>query len=75
MKDVERKRLIARGFTPHQARVLRLVISGYANKEIASEMKLSEHGVKFHLTRIYKKTKFKNRSRLISGLSRWGIRG
>jgi len=39
-----------------EVKVAALVVTGMSNHEIASQLKITEKTVKFHLTRIYKKT-------------------
>jgi DNA-binding NarL/FixJ family response regulator len=51
--------------TETEARIVRLVLSGYSNKDIAKDLFLSEKTVKFHLYKIFKKLSVKNRSELI----------
>ena len=45
--------------------VLRLVVQGLANKEIASRMKISESGVKNTLQQLFSKTEVRTRSQLV----------
>jgi pimeloyl-ACP methyl ester carboxylesterase/DNA-binding CsgD family transcriptional regulator len=44
------------GLTPREAEVLRLVATGFSNREIAGELVLSERTVARHVTNIYDKT-------------------
>jgi two-component system nitrate/nitrite response regulator NarL len=43
------------GLTPREMEVLKLVVSGYTNKEIAKELSISEQTVKHHITNIFDK--------------------
>ncbi len=53
------------GLTETEAKVVKHVLSGLTNKEIASQLYISEKTVKFHLYKIFKKLETKNRSELI----------
>ncbi len=48
--------------TPREAEVLRLLASGAGNKQIAWELGVSEHTVKFHTSAIYAKLGVANRT-------------
>jgi DNA-binding CsgD family transcriptional regulator len=47
--------LCRQDLTPRERHVLRLVMSGYSNKEIAGEIHVSGNTVKFHLKNVYSK--------------------
>lgn len=51
--------------TETEAKVVKQVLNGLTNKEIASQLYISEKTVKFHLYKIFKKLVVKNRSELI----------
>ena len=51
--------------TETEAKVVKLVLTGCSNKDIAKNLFLSEKTVKFHLYKIFKKLSVKNRSELI----------
>jgi len=51
--------------TRAELKVTKMVLNGYSNLKIASEMYLSEKTVKFHLYKIFKKLSLSNRSELI----------
>jgi DNA-binding NarL/FixJ family response regulator len=55
--------------TPRELEILELVLNGYTNRAIASEMLISEKTVEFHLDNIYTKTGA--RTRLLAGL--WAL--
>jgi DNA-binding NarL/FixJ family response regulator len=55
---------LAFGLTPREREVLSLIVSGYASKEIARELALSEQTVKHHLTHIFDKVGVSNRLEL-----------
>ncbi len=41
--------------SPQQQQIVDAIVSGYSNKEIAKELRVSERTVKYHLTRIFSK--------------------
>jgi DNA-binding NarL/FixJ family response regulator len=51
--------------TETQTRIVKLVLAGLSNKNIAKDLYISEKTVKFHLYKIYKQFSVKNRSQLI----------
>lgn len=53
------------GLSHRQADVAALVSKGLSNKDVADQLFVTEKTVKFHLTNIYKKMKFKSRAQLI----------
>jgi len=55
--------------TPRELEILELVLNGYTNRAIASEISISEKTVEFHLDNIYTKTGA--RTRLLAGL--WAL--
>jgi DNA-binding CsgD family transcriptional regulator len=61
LKDV----LTQKGLSHREAEVAELVTKGLSNKEVASQLFVTEKTVKFHLTNIYKKMAVKSRAQLI----------
>lgn len=53
--------------SPREQEVVRLVVRGLSNKEVARELSLTEGTVKLHLHSVFKKLGAKNRYGLISG--------
>jgi DNA-binding CsgD family transcriptional regulator len=49
------------GLTPRELEVLRAAAHGRTNREIAAELRLSEHAVKSHMSRIYRKLQLRSR--------------
>lgn len=47
-------------------RIIQLITQGQKNREIAKTLCLSEHTIKAHVSRIYKRLKVSNRSQLVS---------
>lgn len=54
------------GVTDREKEIIECVCRGYTNKEIADRLSLSEHTVKAHLNRIFRKFNATSRSRLIT---------
>ena len=57
--------LTQKGLSHREAEVAELVTKGLSNKEVASQLFVTEKTVKFHLTNIYKKMSVKSRAQLI----------
>jgi DNA-binding NarL/FixJ family response regulator len=57
--------------TERESEVLGLLSRGLANKQIAVELGISEHTVKFHVSSIYQKLNVTNRTEAV----RAGLRG
>lgn len=53
--------LQASGFTPRQAQVLRRIVQGKSNKEIARELGIGEESVKSHAAVVIARCGVKNR--------------
>ncbi len=51
--------------TPREMEVLELLAQGFANKQIAYELEISEHTVKFHISSIYTKLGVTNRTEAV----------
>ena len=51
--------------TETEIKIIKLVLTGMTNKEVADELYISEKTVKFHLYKVFKKLKVKNRSELM----------
>ena len=51
--------------TETEIKIVKLVLNGYTNKDVANELYISDKTVKFHLYKVFKKLKVKNRSELI----------
>ena len=62
--EAERRRTKAFGLTRREIEILRAVVAGYTNKEIAERSSLSENTVKSHLTHIFNKSGASNRVEL-----------
>ncbi|MRR05849.1 MAG: response regulator transcription factor [Deltaproteobacteria bacterium] len=49
-----------------ESQIVKLVVEGFKNREIAARLLLSEQTIKSHLGRIFRKMQVKNRSQLVS---------
>lgn len=64
MKGKKRKSAVYE-LTETETKIVKLVLNGLSNRDIAKELYISEKTVKFHLYKIFKKLSVKNRSALI----------
>jgi len=53
------------GLTRREIGMLTLLSAGLTNKEIASQMKISESTVEFHLTNLYRKLNVRSRTEAV----------
>ena len=61
--------------TDRELEVLRLVVQGMRNKEIAAELRISENTAKFHLRNILDKLHAQNRAEVVARAMREGLVG
>lgn len=59
--------------TAREGEVLRLLSRGLSNKQIARELQISEHTVKFHISSLYAKLGVANRAEAVSQGARHGL--
>jgi len=59
--------------TPREIEVLRLLAEGFANKNIAWKLKISEHTVKFHIASIFTKLNVSSRAEAVAIGIRQGV--
>jgi DNA-binding NarL/FixJ family response regulator len=59
--------------TPREEQVLQMLAQGLANKEIAAELSISDHTVKFHISSIYDKLGVTNRVEAVRAGVRLGL--
>ena len=52
--------------TPHEQRLLKLLVDGYSYKKAASELKVSVNTIAFHLRNIYEKLQVHSKSEAVS---------
>jgi DNA-binding NarL/FixJ family response regulator len=58
--------IVVEELTPRELQVLRMIADGYGNKEIAVELAISEHTVKFHVAQILGKLNAASRTEAVS---------
>jgi two-component system response regulator DegU len=61
------------GLTERELEIVRLVASGYKNKEVGSQLTISERTVKTHLTNIFQKLGVRDRVGLVMYALRHGL--
>ena len=59
--------------SPRENEILNLLAAGLGNKEIAWQLKISEHTVKFHVTSIFNKLNVSNRAEAVTVGVRRGL--
>ena len=64
-RKVERRDMNRRMLTQRESVVLQALAAGKRNKEIASQMSITERTVKFHITSVFQKMKVKNRTEAV----------
>lgn len=57
--------LLGKSLSVREIEVVKLVVTGITNKEVAGQLFVTEKTIKFHMTNIYKKMGVKSRSQLI----------
>lgn len=60
----------ASGLTAAERRVVRLVVAGWTNREVAAALSLSPRTVESKLTRVYRKLHVRSRAELAAKLAR-----
>jgi DNA-binding NarL/FixJ family response regulator len=68
-KDAQPNPWVAVGITTREADVLRLVVGGLANKQIAARLKLSPRTVEKHVESLLRKTGARSRTGLVAAAS------
>ncbi|WP_407681337.1 helix-turn-helix domain-containing protein [Pseudomonas bohemica] len=66
MQETEHKRKRASRTTPRESEVLRLVLLGYTNKDIAQHLGISDYTARDHVSALLKKNEVKNRAQLVA---------
>jgi DNA-binding NarL/FixJ family response regulator len=59
--------------SPREGEILNLVATGLGNKQIAAQLKISEHTVKFHVTSIFNKLSVSSRAEAVAVGIRRGL--
>jgi DNA-binding NarL/FixJ family response regulator len=60
----------AHHLTPHEVRVLKLLVEGHTLRTAAAELGVTVHGIAFHLRRIYEKLQVTSKSQAIAKVLR-----
>jgi DNA-binding NarL/FixJ family response regulator len=63
------------GLTERELEIVRLVASGYKNKEVGATLSISERTVKTHLTNIFQKLGVRDRVGLVMYALKHGLTG
>ena len=58
--------------SPLEKQIIRLVVAGRTNREVAAEIHLSQNTVKFHMRQILEKTGASNRTELAHQVTKEG---
>jgi DNA-binding NarL/FixJ family response regulator len=64
---------IVEELTARESEVLELLADGYANKQMALALGISEHTIKFHIASIYNKLNVTNRAEAVRAAARLGL--
>jgi DNA-binding NarL/FixJ family response regulator len=64
---------VASRLTPRERQVLKMIVAGHSNREIAQQWTVSEETIKHHLTRIFDKAGVANRVELAMLATRDGL--
>jgi len=72
-RKVERRDMNRRMLTERESIVLRALATGKRNKEIASQMFITERTVKFHISSVFQKMKVRNRTEAVQFAFKNGI--
>ena len=63
----------AYALTPHEVRLLKLLVEGHSYKTAASELDVTPYTVAFHLKHIYEKLQVHSKSEAVSKALRQGL--
>jgi DNA-binding NarL/FixJ family response regulator len=66
MLEQERKRKRLTRATPRECEVLKLVLLGFTNKDIAQQLGISDYTARDHVSALLKKNEVKNRTQLLA---------
>jgi DNA-binding NarL/FixJ family response regulator len=61
------------GLTERQAQVLSLMVKGFSNRDIGTQLGLSEGTVKIHATAVFKALGVSSRTQALVAAARYGI--
>jgi DNA-binding NarL/FixJ family response regulator len=63
----------AEALTPHELRLLRLLVEGHNYKTAAERMEVSVHGISFHTRKIYEKLQVHSKTEAVAKALRLGL--
>lgn len=72
-RDVRPPERASCALTPHEGRLLKLLVDGHSYKTAAAELGVSAHTVSFHLRHIYEKLQVHSKSEAVSKALRSGL--
>ncbi len=72
-QEIDQTAFTAQALTARETEVLQLTAQGLANKQIAVNLGISEHTVKFHLSSLYAKLDVTNRTEAVRAGARQGL--
>ena len=73
VRRIYETRKSAKGLSPRETEVLRLVAKGCGNREIASQLGISENSIKMHMKRVFFKLGASDRTEAVSLASKRGF--
>ena len=73
VRRIYETRKCAKGLSPREAEVLKLVAGGCGNREIAAKLGISENSIKMHLKRVFFKLGASDRTEAVSLASKRGF--
>ena len=72
-REIKPPKEAAYELTPHEIRLLRMLVDGHSYKTAASELRVSVNTVKFHLRHIYNKLQVHTKSEAVAKALRHGL--
>lgn len=66
-------RPVGEALSPREHEILQLLAAGLGNKQVAAQLKISEHTVKFHVNSIFNKLNVSNRAEAVAIGARRGL--
>jgi len=72
-REIHPKETSPAALTPHELRLLQLLVEGHNYRTAATEMGVSVHGISFHIRHIYEKLEVHSKSEAVAKALRLGI--
>jgi DNA-binding NarL/FixJ family response regulator len=72
-REIKPPREAAYELTPHEVRLLRMLVEGHSYKSAAVELHVSVNTIKFHLRHIYEKLQVHTKSEAVAKALRYGL--